>query len=230
MLEILYGAVDENTQISMCELFKANICPDGFCSHKNRWDSKKHLVNEELLIFLMNNYYLIYWVVCAKLIKKEIIEKHPFTSGRIYEDGAVVFKWINEAENVNVIEEKLYFYRVNSDSTTQTDFSLKNLDRLWAIEEQINFYENTSFNNMKKNVYINYAIACANIYNRLLEDKMWAKDAQKLKKKLKSFIREKRKFIEFNEDWVFSLVDGVLYPKPIRAILRLKRYVKNITK
>ncbi len=227
MLEILYSAVDENTQISVCDLCKAHICPDGFCSYKNKWDFKKHQINEDSLIHLMHSSDYICWAACAKLIKKDILLKHPFTVGKIYEDSAVGFKWIHEAENVNITDEQLYFYRHNPNSTTQVRFSLKNLDFLWAIEEQMSFYENTDFNKIKKIVYRNYAVACANMYYRLLENKTWVEEAQKLRKKLKVFIRQKRKLIEFKEEWAFNMVYGVLYPKPIRIIFRLERYIKN---
>ncbi len=230
MLEILYSAVDKNIQISMCDLFKACTCPKGFYSYKNKYEFKKHPVNEDSLILLMRSSSYFYWGACAKLIKKDILLKHPFTVGKIHEDSAVVFKWINEAENVNVTDEQLYFYRVNPDSITQIDFSLKNLDFLWAIEEQMNFYENTDFNKIKKIVYRSYAVACANMYYRLLENKTWTKEAQDLKNKLKLFVREKGKFIDYKEDWEFNMVHGVLYSKPIRVIFRLKRYIKKITK
>ncbi len=227
MLEILYATVDETTQISMCNLYKDHICPEGFCSYKNKWKSTKYSVNEDTLVFLMCNYYLIYWVVCAKLIKKEIIEKFPFTPGKIYEDGAVVFKWINEAKNINITDESLYFYRINCDSTTQADFSLKSLDRLWAIEEQINFYKSTDFNRIKKIVYRNYTVTCAEIYHRLSENKNWDNEAKELKNKLRRFIKEQRKILDYTEDWKFNMVYGVLYPKPIRIIFRFKRHIKN---
>ena len=42
MLEILFNAVDETTQISACDLYKSNICSDVFCSYKNKWEFKKH--------------------------------------------------------------------------------------------------------------------------------------------------------------------------------------------
>ena len=227
MLEFLYGAVDENTQISMCELFNADICPENFYSHKNKSEFKKHKINEDTLIFLMHCSNYIYWGACAKLIKKDILLKHPFTVGKIHEDSAVVFKWINEAENVNITDEQLYFYRVTSDSITHVDFSLKNLDFLWAIEEQIKFYEKTDFNKMKKIVYRNYAVACAEMYYRLLENKNWAEEAQNLKNRLKLFVRKKGNLINFKEDWEFNMVYGVLYPKPMRIIFRLERDIKN---
>lgn len=227
MLEILYDAVDETTRISMCNLCKDYVCPEDFCSHKSKWEFKKYQVNEESLILFMNSGDYIYWVVCAKLIKKDILLKYPFTVGRIYEDSAVAFKWINEAGNVSITDTQLYFYRVNSDSTTQVDFSLRKLDFLWAIEEQMKFYKNTDFNKIKKTVYRNYAVACSKMYYRLSENKEWAEEAKELKNKLKAFIKQKGKLIDFKEDWEFNMVYGVLYSRPIRIILRTERYIKN---
>lgn len=228
MLEFLYGAVDENTQISMCDLFKTSVCTESFYSYKNKCQFKKNQVNEDTLILLMQSGNYLYWGACAKLIKKDILLKYPFTIGKIHEDSAVVFKWINEAEFVSITDEQLYFYRTNPNSITQVDFSLKNLDFLWAIEEQINFYENTDFNEIKKIVYRSYAVTCAKMYHRLSENKDWAEEAQKLKKKLKIFIRKKGKLIDFNENWHFNMVYGVLYPKPIRILFRLERYIKKL--
>ena len=227
MLEILYGAVDENTQMAMCNLCKNHICPDDFCSHKSEWEFQKHYVNEDSLILFMRSGDYLYWGACAKLIKKDILFKHPFTVGKIHEDSAVVFKWINEAESVNITDEQLYFYRINPDSITHVDFSLKNLDFLWAIEEQIDFYEKTNFTEMKKIVYRNYAVACAKMYYRLLENKNWSENARDLKKKLKSFMKKKGKYIDFLTDWEINMVYGALYTKPTRALLKLKRYLKN---
>lgn len=226
MLEILYGAVDENTLISMCGVYKDCSLSESFFSPKSDYSFKKHPINEEELVLMYHEGYQ-FWVVWAKLIKKEIVEKYSFTPGRIYEDSAVAFKWIHVAKNVNITDEPLYFYRVNPNSTMQVDFSLKNLDRLWAFEEQINFYENTDFNELKKAVYRKYAVVCAKTYYCLLENENWANEAQKLKKKLKVFIRKKCKLIDFNEDWEFNMVYGVVYHKPMRIILRLERYIKN---
>lgn len=226
MLEILYSAVDETTQISMCGVYKGNNLSESFFSPKNDYSFKKHPVNEDSLILFMHSGDYLYWVVWAKLIKKEIIEKYPFTVGKIYEDSAVAFKWINETKFVNITNEPLYLYRINPNSTTQTNFSLKNLDFLWAIEEQIKFYENKNFNKMEKIVYRNYAVACAKMYYRLLDNQKWAEEASKIKSKLKVFMKRYGKLIKFNKDWQFNMVYGVLYPKPIRIIFRFERYIK----
>lgn len=226
ILEILYSAVDENTQISMCGVYKGDNLSESFFSPKIDYRFKKHPINEEQLVAMYRDGYQ-FWVVWAKLIKKEIIEKYSFTPGRIYEDSAVVFKWFNETKNINITDEQLYFYRINSNSTMQINFSLKNLDVLWVFEEQMKFYKNTDFNELKKAVYRKYAVTCAKTYYRLLENPKWAEEAQKLKKELKVFIEKKRKHIEFNEDWEFNMVFGILYSRPIRIIFRLERYIKS---
>ena len=80
---------------------------------------------------------------------------------------------------------------------------------------------------MKKTLYENYALACAKMYYRLLENQNWTEDAKKLKKKLRVFIRKKRRFINFNNDWAFNTIYGILYPKPIRIIFRIERFITN---
>lgn len=226
MLEVLYGAVDETTQISMCGICKGNECPDHFFAPKRDCNFKKHPINEDNLILMYNDKYQ-YWIACAKLIKKEIIEKYPFTEGRIYEDNGVVFKWINKTRFVNITDEQLYFYRVNPNSTTNVDFSLKNLDFLYAFEEQIKFYESTDFNELKKIIYRKYAVTCAKIYYQLIENKAWIEEASKIKNKLKVFMKKQRSLVKLNEEWEFNMIYGILYPKPIRVIFRLERYLKN---
>lgn len=226
MLEILYGAVDETTQISMCSVYQGSNLSESFFSSKSDYNFEKRAINDEELVLMYHEKYH-YWIACAKLIKKEIIEKYPFTEGRIYEDNGVVFKWINQTKFVNITEEQLYFYRVNPDSTTHDNFSLKNLDILWAFEEQAKFYKNTKLNKIKKIVYRKYTIACAGMYYHLLENENWTEEAQKLKKKLKLFVIKNRKHIELNDDWAFNMVYGITYPKPIRIIFKLERFVKN---
>ena len=79
---------------------------------------------------------------------------------------------------------------------------------------------------MKKTIYKKYAVVCAEIYYHLLENPQWANEAQKLRNQLKKFMKNEGKLIDFNEDWTFNMVIGVLYPKPLRIIFRLERYIK----
>lgn len=227
MLEFLYSAVDETTHISIGGVVKGTAACESFLHLKNDCSFKRHPINDDELVSMYNDDYQ-YWIVPAKLIKKEIVQKHPFTPGRIYEDNGVVFKWINETENVSIIDEQLYFYRVNPNSTTNVDFSLKKLDLLWAFEEQVNFYKDSDFNEIKNIVYRNYAVICAGMYLRLSDNNNYTAKAKEIKKKLKTFMKKEQALIDLNEDWQFNLIYGVLYPKPIRIFFRLERYVKKL--
>ena len=226
MLEIFYDTVvKNNVNLVMCSAVQDEKIPDDFYANK-KVEFKTLEMNENNFFHLYKHLYY-YWVIWGKLIHKSIYEKHPLAEGRIYEDNAIVCKWLYEAKKVALTNEQLYFYKINSNSTINSDFSLKKMDSLWAIEEQIKFYENTEFNKMKKTLYENYAVACAKMYYRLLENQEWTEEAKKLKKKLRAFFQKKRKFIKFNEDWVFNMVYGIVYPKPIRIIFRLKRFIKT---
>ena len=110
MLEILYSAVDENTKISMCGLCKGADSPDGFYSLKSDYSFRKSPVTEEELIAMYTDFYQ-YWVVWAKLIQKEIVKKHLFTSGRIYEDTAAVFKYMVNRYQRNITVYQFYHLR-----------------------------------------------------------------------------------------------------------------------
>ena len=98
-------------------------------------------VNDDALAdMIQSTETYVYWAPWPKVIKKEILLKFPFTVGRIYEDSAVVFRWLCEAGTVAECDAKLYFYQVNDSGTTKKAFSLKRLDKLWSFEEQMAYY------------------------------------------------------------------------------------------
>ena len=73
------------------------------------------------------------WCVWARLIDRKIVEKHPFTEGRIFEDNAIVLYWLFEAGQIAFTDAPLYYYYINPTGTTGRPFSEKRLDLLWAM-------------------------------------------------------------------------------------------------
>ena len=121
-------------RISMCGYSQVDTIPENFEKIGNLASTcidvdEKHIFSEEFDV----------WCITAKLIDREIIEKYSFQEGRIYEDNAVALNWLAEAGKVAVIEEKLYYYRINPSGTTKKPFSIKRLDLLWALEQRLNF-------------------------------------------------------------------------------------------
>jgi len=78
---------------------------------------------------------------CAKLYKKFLLEDILFPTGKLYEDVNTTYKFVNKAENVVYTDDKLYFYYINPNSITQTDFNLRKMDYVVHMQEVLEFIE-----------------------------------------------------------------------------------------
>ncbi|MBQ2007724.1 MAG: hypothetical protein II236_03515, partial [Alistipes sp.] len=96
-----------------------------------------------------------------KLIRREIVESYPFTGGRVFEDNEAVSRWICRAGKLASTEKALYYYRTNNGSTTKSNFSLKKLDYLWALESITGYFGSIGYGVMQKRFADRYADAAA---------------------------------------------------------------------
>lgn len=166
LLKALYdAAIINNVRLSSCTAFEGECEPLGFYDDKKIQTDVSEADEEGIFRLCVYERYH-YWVVWGKLIHKSILLKHPFTEGRIYEDNAVVCKWLYEAERVAVIASPLYFYFINTAGTTKKAFNEKQLDVLWAFSEQIKFYDELNYKKMTAHISAKYFENSAIIYNR----------------------------------------------------------------
>ena len=119
-------------------------------------------IDEDTLAELYDRDAYPAWVACAKLIRRDLIEHYPFHEGRVYEDNEAVCRWICEAGSLAKTEEQLYFYRGNPESTTKSEFRLKRLDYLWALESIIRCYSELGFEAMRMRFIERYIDAVVN--------------------------------------------------------------------
>lgn len=166
MLEILLHAVEtSNADMSMCGFVEAKEVPQSFWSGMNVEDNYAvSLVCENCLKDILENGNVRYWVVCGKLIRREIVQSCLFEKGRIYEDNAVVYRWMYNSKKIANVNKNLYFYYINDTGTTKNTFSEKQLDRLWALDQQISFYKNIKYHAMYQLIASRYVLACASCY------------------------------------------------------------------
>lgn len=156
MLEHLYRAATEHhANISMCGAVEAEQLPVDF-TRRQEYASSPLAMNEEGLESVYHSGEHRYWVVWGKLIRREILLKFPFVPGRVYEDNAVVFRWLHDAGSVSNIPNRYYFYQVNPAGTTKKGFSVKQLDFLWALQQQIAFYKAVGYHRMEHNAVAYY--------------------------------------------------------------------------
>lgn len=166
MLESLYNAVSEdNVKLAMCSAVQDERLTDDFNCLKNV-KFKTSQMTEDNIFNLCKNEKYYYWVVWGKLIHKSIYEKFPLTEGRIYEDNAIVCKWLHEAKKVALTNAPLYFYYINTSGTTKKAFTEKQLDVLWAFREQIEFFHSLGYQKMTEHLATYYFEISANMYHR----------------------------------------------------------------
>ncbi len=164
ILEALYNAVTENNvKLSMCSAIQGEESPPPFNASKEV-NFKVLETTEDNILNLCKNEKYYYWVVWGKLIHKSIYEKYPLTEGRIYEDNAIVCKWLYEAKKVALTDAPLYFYYVNLSGTTKKEFTKKHLDILWAFKEQIDFFYSLNFKKMTKHLATYFFEISANMH------------------------------------------------------------------
>lgn len=213
MVELLYNAaVRSGAGISMCQMLEAVKVPQDFCRSYD--ESFKVLsMDEATLVELYDRDAYPGWVACAKLIRREYVEKYPFTPGRVYEDNAVVCWWLREAGKLASIPHPMYFYRGNPDSTTKRSFSLKKLDYQWALREIIRFCNAAELPELKSRFVTRYAEEAAGCY-RIVSYDLHRPDVQKI---IKKNVRELARMedVHFTKAQFEDLFDA-MHPKLIR--------------
>ncbi len=221
MLEALWRGIEETgAPISMCREFEAADMTDSFMESKETV-FRSLVIDDDSLCEMIQGESYVYWAPWPKLIKRDILLKYPFTVGRIYEDSAVVFRWLCEAGTVADCDAKLYFYQVNENGTTKKAFSLKRLDKLWSSEEQITYYAENGYPKMLDVCFHSYMFAICDLSQAVVKELGRTDVARQLRKKgvksLKNY-RDRVTVSQYEEDrWM-----AVLKPTATKIKWKLK--------
>lgn len=202
MLELLYRAAQESgAGISMCGMVEAEKPPEDFRDHRQgQWEVIP--MDEPSLLALYESDEYPGWVACAKLIRREYVQAYPFQKGRVYEDNEAVCHWLLPAKAVARLQQKLYFYRTNPNSTTKSGFSEKRLDYLWALERIAAFYQSVGYSTLAQRFLERYLDAVENacygvraeldrpdIARRIMRNALWYLIRKRYKMNKKEMIR-----------------------------------------
>lgn len=75
----------------------------------------------------------------GKIIKRDLVEAHPFPEGKLWEDVPVLYRIYHDASRISVIDDIVYYYRRNPSGITSKPFSSRNLDYMIFSEERLRF-------------------------------------------------------------------------------------------
>lgn len=103
------------------------------CLNKADLTNVKVFKKEDALIEMYNDKYATV-SACGKLYKKDILLKHPFPIGKIYEDLYIVSEHLASANNIVLSTDKSYKYYKREGSIVNTTFTKKKLDFYTAID------------------------------------------------------------------------------------------------
>ena len=161
--------------------------------------------------------YGIWTVVWNKLIKKEIVQKVKFRSGKYYEDEF----WANDIYQMDIkvvtIPDCLYYYRQHDDSTMKKKNIKKNFDIVEALQERIYIYlKEEKYSDQAYKVFI-YSLEYLEESKRLITNRKEYENFIQVEKLTKDIVRQlqKRKlskmkrvslvFLEMNPCLVFNI-------------------------
>ncbi len=150
-LEYLYHAAkDNNCFVSVCHITKAidvSLFPEvSFSTEKMSWDQ----------------FYVKDWITGVvawnKLYKKDLFGKLRYPVGKTHEDEYLTYLLLAKAEQIAVIDEKLYYYYQNPNGIIKSEFSLKRLDCIRALRLQCKYAKRNGYaefyeNRMRARIY-----------------------------------------------------------------------------
>ena len=135
------------------------------------------------------------WVLWDKIFHRDCFKTIRFPEGRIYEDNAVVYRMLYEAETVADCDAKLYYYFFNESSTVNQTFKLKHLDWLKVLEEMIPYFEEKQDQILVDKLNKSYLYALTDLYGKVSTHLNEPAALAELKSKLKKqYNQEKTKY------------------------------------
>ncbi|MEO3135266.1 glycosyltransferase family 2 protein [Turicibacter sanguinis] len=139
-IEILYRAIDlSKTKMSICKL-KAFYDEEIPQNYENDVNSYLVLKKEEAFKeMLLERKFGV--SACGKMIHRNCFEGIKFPYGKLYEDLATTFKFVNKSCSISFVNAELYFYRKRRNSITTSEFNIRKLDIFDSLTTFSNFIE-----------------------------------------------------------------------------------------
>lgn len=199
-LELLYNAVVEtNSAICICGYEETT----GKETTVDENIFKAEIINTE---FFYSEHIVNAVVAWGKLYKKDLFREIRYPVGKLHEDEFTTYKVLFQYNSIAYVSQPLYFYFINSEGITKSEWSPKRLDALDAYEEQLLFF---SANNYKKAFEV-----VANAYAKWLlrfindsENHLSVKDRKKLRHKLRLHLHRCHRELGWNyknKSWYYE--------------------------
>ena len=151
MFEKMYNnAKKTKSKVVVCNLIKY--------SEVNNKYLPNNFIKKNQVIDLTNKDELNYINKCRafvwnKIYEKKLFENFEFPKGQIFEDSAIIYNVLFEAKQISLINENLYYYRINREGTITTTINNKIFDIFKSCDSIINYHKkNNTFEQYYKKI------------------------------------------------------------------------------
>lgn len=174
-----------------------------------------------------------YWGgnVCGKLFQREIVSSELFEEGRIYEDNAIMCKWLYQSKVTVAIDVALYYYRENPTSTVNCPFTEKHLDAIWATRTRLDFLKEKQLYRVIPHGYKLYLWALSNGYSNVIKYLQDRSLSEKIEDELRQALHERRRYgVSFRD---VAAAYEIIYPRGMRwywMFDKLRKRFKSVIK
>ncbi len=226
-LEFLYAAaVKNNVKVSMCPFIET----DRYCIDEDDigCSSKKVTASEA---YILNTQTISAYVWGRLFHKASCFSNIRFPVGRLWEDLAIMYKILWNAQSIALIERPMYYYFINDKGIVHSAWFPKKLDELLGYEEQIPFFRKRNEKEIYQRLvrtyiqYIVYQKRCVNESSLSTQEKR--KYDCLLRRKLRRALRRyghEFGIITEKEHWIYKIA----YPKTIEIYWLLKALTSKL--
>ena len=135
MCELLYGkAVRDNDDVVFCRYFSVRERP--LTKRITRSKSKAYIVSYDKDFNVHEHKYQLTHISpfpWDKLFRRSLVEKYPFPQGLRFEDLAIMYPLMCDAQQIGIVPQYLYNYRKASETSFLNSLNEKTLDIIPAL-------------------------------------------------------------------------------------------------
>jgi len=139
-LEYLYNSAKKNnTDISVCHFERMSDIDNKI---NTKLPLSANVYTPEDFHVKENVNAVVAW---GKLYKKELWTDIRYPYGKIHEDEFTTYKLLFKCNMITVLDCELYYYYINPNGIMNSEWSVKRLDILDALENQIEFFKKNHY-------------------------------------------------------------------------------------
>jgi len=203
MCQELYNeAKENNADIVQCKFIKA-YDENAIICH-NQFNDIEVIGNLDALNNLYNDRCIETVVTWNKLYKRDLFNDITFPNGKLHEDEFTTYKLLYKANKVVLIGKEFYYYRQTPNSIMNSDFNIRRLDSLEALNQKLEFFKKINNELLYKKTIKSYEDILKEYYFKCKN----IKDEKEVLKKIRN--EYKKKFIEYMTNNQVSFKDKVI--------------------